>query len=469
MENQILDKLNCKKNNIICIYGPNGCGKTYEINKLLEGKFNIINLDPTEKYNIDDINNRNNIEYIFNNNLNGNIIIIDNLLQDNHNKFINELLSNVFNIPIILIFTTYNDKLNINIKNLQIEYIKYDYKDNDFYINFINKYKGQSIELSDNDVNIILNKSRKDLRQIKYILEQLPYKSLEHIENIDIDYDLGYRVDYLLNNKQFDIIETSHIASVDTYALHFNLYQNYINTDIDNNKMSEITKCFAIGDIYNKLLYEDQKWELYDDYIFNSVVYPSFILQTNSKSNLKKLESHKEISHNIRNSYRELNSCKLKHIPLTELYYIATILISYINDITIYINTFKKGKNTSKNEKVDICKKYKCEKINKLVDTIYLYEFYNIDSDRVDLSEDINTGIDKKLKNIDIKKTTRFINIFSRNLNKDLQIKLKPLIETVIKYNLLTKLKSEYKNKVIVKTEIDIEKNTVNLNNIWNF
>jgi hypothetical protein len=447
----------------ICLYGLKGTGKSYIINQILEElNYNIIDVDPGEQFNINEINIENNITSHLEKEYYKNIILIDNLVLNIHDKFLNEFLSNKFIIPIILIFTS-DKKVTLNIKTkieIEFEYILWEYP-KEFYYEYINDNINDNIKEDDtSDVELLdklIDKCYKDLRQLKYILSNSNFKLeldyIESITSIDIDYDLNYRLDFLLNSDDFNISKSLEIAAVDTYILNGGLYQNYIKAD--DVEYDKISNWFSIGDIYNKLFYEEQHWDLYDNYIMTSVVAPSYYInKKKEKMDINSFDNYKEVSYNIINSYKELNNKELEKYHVTELYYVANIINKCIKDCEDTIKKYKKGKNTSKDEKINISNLSKGEiTIKTLVELILKYDFY------------INNNIEKikedDIKDIDIKKLTRFVNIFSEKNN----IKLSPLIDYILKYNLILKLKELNGNIALPKNNVG----TVDLQDIWKF
>lgn len=444
----------------LCIYGEKGGGKSFMIKEILgELNYNIINVDPNESFKMEELNISNNITKHIGDGSSKNVILIDNLVVNLYDKFLGDFLNNDFVLPIILIFTS-NKRIIIDTKK-DFKYIAWEYPI-DFYYNYIrNKLQ---INVTVETLDKILEKTKKDLRQINLLfndrldnLDNLDNLDLDNLDNeLDIDYDLNYRIDYLINGDEFDVGKSLEISSADTYLLNGYLYQNYPKAN--DVSYSNISDCFSTGDLYSKMLYEDQYWELYNEYIVNSVVFPSYYISRKKEDlDVESFDNYKDVSYNIINSYKELNSGDLTKYDVSDLYYVSNILIQYIKRGENDIKKYKKGKNTSREEKIEISKKSQNEKsITKIVDLISSCNLY------VNNNDILTDNLDKNIKNIDIKKLTRFTNIFS-----GISIKTSPLMDFVLKYNLILALKRVTTDNCLLKVAEKIE--TVNLDDIWKF
>ena len=467
--------------------------------------------------NIDKWNNKNKKEK-------SNIVLVDNLelcdkgiegfLDTIHNKM------NI-NVPVILISNNikYKDFFTNYPKCTILEFKKPSLLELSKFVIEINKI--EKLDLSREKIKTLIEKSEFDIRQLLFLLDQwvlthsLGANSLDTLEKFDNfmntihiknrDMDLCEKMCILHDsNKKFNFEDMFILASSEPQGLSNSIYQNYIaNTTLnsgdnftkeDNRKLlndySEIMDTISYSNIIQNDIYENQNWSLYDDYIAHSSVIPSYYLKKNSKITKNNqsdlvLMPFKDISYNFINSYEEV-----KRISTINLYskclnnsdnkssrvifdsescfIITKIFINCIKNLNNYFNKNKKGKNTTKKEKLDLCNNINesdIKSLDMLVSNIYYYKLFTIDE------QDflINLSIYKEdcsnyIKKVDLSIFKRFLNIFTIDDSHKL---FKSNIEISIQYKLFKLLVENNERKMVSnKSESDV---VVELSDIWNF
>lgn len=546
-----LSEFNKSVKQILFIYGPIGSAKSVTIECLFKG-YNLIELESDNIRSSDKINdildliiNFNDITLINIDKINHknkkdkqNILLIDNIesCEKSLENFI-DLIHKKYNknIPIIIIcnnkkfcdiFTSYSNCTSLEFKKPSLlELTK--------LTNDINKQEG--LNLSKEDIKLLIDKSQFDIRQLLFILEQWAYcKSIqisseeqitfqEFIESLglkDRDLDLFEKLTYLFDNTNYDLKNLIQICSSEPQIISNCIYQNYITVYTNNKKDSFDTKEYNLSSIdnikvlenYAKLMdsislsntihneiYENQNWDLYKNYTFSSCIEPCYYIKSNSNilskyinaNNLpNSLTQFKDISYNFIKSYEEVKKiCKYNYSKFLNLKnnnnsYLITnfdscvimvnILIMCIKNLNEYFNNNKKGKNTTKKEKLFLCNNINTDPAKKsleiIVNNIYYYKLFEIDLDQfiINKSKYINDDIIKEnINQIDLRVFKRLLNIFTFDDSNKL---FKSNIEISIQYKLLQLLVNEFnkdtQSQNFVKKEI--ENVTVNLDDIWN-
>jgi DNA polymerase III delta prime subunit len=345
------------------------------------------------------------------------------------------------------------------------------------------------------------------------------------------DKDLSEKMEYLFNyNKKFDIIETFTLASSEPQTLSCSIYQNYLSLDkpvLDKQKnidllsnYSNIMDCISVSNIIHNDIYEHQNWDLYNDYIFSSTVLPSYYLKKNTKilfdENFKTPETsdthktsdihktsdadkqklyyqqftpYKDISYNFLNSYEEvkkvskvnLYSKVLKSDGLivspytilepTNCFIIVKMLINCIENLNEYFTKNKRGKNTTKKEKLDLCENITSDSVKRsldtLVDNVYHYKLFEINTDDFLINKSkykTNDDIKKDVQKVDLRVLKRFLNIFTMD---DKHKTFKSHIETSIQYKILQRLVEDCEQQDKLSHDIN-NILTEDLDKIWN-
>jgi len=155
---------------------------------------------------------------------------------------------------------------------------------------------------------------------------------------------------------------------------------------------------------------------------------------------------------------------------------IVQILINCIDKLNEYFDKNKKGKNTTKKEKIDLCnsisddynKDYK-KYFDKLISFVYEYKLFEIDIDSLDFKKYKEEQIREHCSKVDLRVLKRFLNIFTlddshKNFKSHIEISLQYKIFIII-LNYLEKQSVENKLKIHETTDAM----TKDLSEIWNF
>lgn len=487
--------------------------KTNDIMSSIVG-FNDITLNNIEKWNHSNKKNK------------PNIVLIDNieLCDKNIASFIDNIHSKYnINVPIVLICNNQKYK-NIfsSYKNCNyIEFNKPSLLELTRLISDINT--NEKLHLTKENIKTIIDKSEYDVRQIFYLLDQWkihPVNFVEFMESIDkkhADIDLTDKLIYLTDNtKSFDISDTYTLSTSEPITLSNSIFQNYCNIieyyDNKNNLESESTECIqnietcsqildsiSTSNIFYKQIVEDQFWELYDSYSINSCVLPSYYIKTykkqktetaNEKELYYRMNSFKDVSYNYLNSFNEIKSIASENIfskkfntsnqeidnsykynsynlikQESSFYFeFIQLCISQIKIINEHFDKNKKGKNTTKAEKISLCKSINGGAENALkflVENIYNYKFFEIPIDEILLNK--NKYLSKE-EHVEIKTKAKSKKISSKikideNNNSDMTITSKKPKNKKIKSTEITENKeitesSEF-NDIQIINDID--------------
>lgn len=537
---------------ILFLYGPIGCSKTVTVECLFKG-YNLINVDSDnirsiEKIseviqsivsfremtlaNIDKWNHKNRKEK-------SNVLFIDNLeLCDRGiENFIESVhVKHNIDIPIIMVCNSskYKD-LFINYKNCTfLEFKRPSLLELTKLSTEI--VTSEKLELSKDQIRIIIDKSEFDVRQLLFLLQQWSLsKNMGHqfdifIDTIQVkhtDQDLSEKLEFLFNNrKEFKMTDIFTVASSEPQALSNSIYQNYIytpnniNVNLSKeeninllNNYSKIMDSISDSNLIHSEIYENQNWNLYNDYTFHSTVVPSYYIKQNNQMFYKKyftdkdeisdgdirewndkmyeFSPFKDISYNFINSYQEVKRVSMmnmySHIynpghktlhtsnilrEPESCFTIVKILVHCMEELNEYFSKNKKGKNTSKKEKLDLCdnisKGSAKISLDVLVNNIYDYKLFEIDTDDFLINKSKYTDDEKIKQNvqkIDLRVFKRFLNIFTMD---DKHKTFKSHIETSLQYKILQRLVNEYKEEP-AKLSHDINNIlTEDLDKIWN-
>jgi DNA polymerase III delta prime subunit len=298
---------------------------------------------------------------------------------------------------------------------------------------------------------------------------------------------------------------------------------------------SRIMDSLSDSNLIHNEIYENQNWCLYNDYTINSSVIPSYhikeknkilfenflrnkndkeddkeddkgdemdIDQTPSEGTLSENElrewknklydfsQYKDISYNFLNSYQEVKritsanmfsrvlnpSSNAKHSHTISdpfsCFTMVKIFIRCIDDLNEYFNKNKRGKNTTKKEKLELCENISSGpakiSLDILVNNIYEYKLFEIDTDDFLINRSKykdNAVLKENVNKVDIRVFKRLLNIFTMD---DKHKTFKSHIETSVQYKILQRLVNEYDDEP-TKISFNIENIlTEDLNKIWN-
>lgn len=515
-------KNNLDVKRILFIHGPIGSSKTVTVECLFKS-YNLIDVDVNSLSpellqcivgfnemtlsNVDKWNLKTNKEK-------SNIVLVDNLeLCDKNIEIFIDLIhkKHNINVPVILISnnTKYKDVFANNNNCTFVEFKKPSLLELTKFVIDINKPEG--LNLTRENIRLLVNKSEFDIRQLLFLIDQwiltqkTCYTFSDFINSISVknkDLDLSEKM-YILFNKdnQYNFQDYFVLASSDPQGLSNSIYQNYItnstlpSNDTSNSKnlnllqnYSNIMDSISYSNIVQNEIYENQQWTLYDDYICNSTVVPGYYMKEISqigKANEYNLmlTPFKDISYNFINSYEEvkrITNCNLyskslqthdnkKNLAIfnsSSCFIIVQIFINCIEKLNKYFDKNKRGKNTTKQEKLDLCNNMNKDDIkwlDILVSNIYYYKLFTINEQ--DFILNINKyKNDNYIQKVDLSIFKRFLNIFTMDDSHKI---FKSNVEMSIQYKLLKVLiEDNSKEKVVIKQKT--ENMVMELSDIWN-
>jgi hypothetical protein len=265
------------------------------------------------------------------------------------------------------------------------------------------------------------------------------------------------------------------------------IFQNYVesidaasqNGTYDTNEMSndmiKISDCITFGDNLNYSIFTSQNWDLYNAYTDVSCLHPLYYIRkyTRNATNIHTFKPFKEVSCNYMNSYRELKD----HIKsplfndIETFNMIVHLLCQYIAKLNGYFDQHKKGKNTSKQEKLNLYQNMVdpmyIEHVDKLSNIVFDYKLYTVLDEHKITSDD---NIIKNIEYIDIKILKRCINIIKIDDSVKLNKFIKPPTENVIKIKLYEKIKNLHKERKMNAHKLiryDVENLEVELDSLF--
>jgi DNA polymerase III delta prime subunit len=497
---------------ILFFAGPTGCGKTTTLNLLFKG-FNINDIDATEirsseriieltstipgfsdltLSNIEKWNHKSKKDF-------QNIIVVDNieLCEKNILTFVDVILHKKnINVPVILIGN------NVKYKEMfekfhctTIEFKKPSLLELTKLINEINQK--EQLNLTKNNTKSVVEKSEYDVRQLFHILEQWKATQtdfdtfIDTIQRKQIDIDLLTKMRRVTDNTPFETNDMFNLCASEPLGISNGIFQNYPSALSKNENILDaavnITGNLSIANLFHNHIFEDQCWELYDSFTMSSCVLPSYTIKSNNLYVPKvdhTIVPYKDVSYNYINSFEEVkDNCKQLAVPSDTFtsngifnakpyfcYSLAKMIIIQLETLNKYFEQTKKGKNTSKQEKIDICKGIQngstLTALEGVVDKIYSYKLFEVDKLNQNAYQ-TDEEQQKHLSKIDIRMLKRFVNIFTFHDTTKL---IKPHVEVALKYKLLQKLISEtkiYESQIGQVAARDVADLTEDLGNIW--
>lgn len=419
------------------------------------------------------------------------------------------------NIPVILICNNskYQEIFSNNDNCTFLEFKKPSLLEMNKLSTDINK--NEKLNLTKDNIKQMIDKSQWDLRQLLFILEQWSLINsvddkrdhntkfdlfLESLDFKQTDSDLTDKLANIFDkNINFDIKNIYLLASSEPQTLSCGIYQNYIGNDKNVQKDAKsscetfdnfvkIIDTISLSNILNAEIYESQTWELYNDYTYFSTVIPSYYVKQNKHIDNSCLVPFKDVSYNFMNSYEEVKKICKQNICSTKLnpslrtsqlflssdncYLVVPMLIECIKCINEYFDKNKKGKNTTKKEKLDLCDTisghYKIA-LDKLILIIYEYKLYEIDIDDFLINKEIyKQDIKSNISKIDLRVFKRILNIFTMDDSHKL---FKSHVETSIQYKILEMMIEEIKQdqQSVVNNIYSVDKLTQDISEVWGF
>lgn len=424
------------------IVGSCGVGKTTIINTYYK-KYKIITINDIN--NIDNIINLNNNSCQMLYNKEQYLVVIDNVEKINDLNYVHEFLKQYNLIEKFKIIIVISIKRNKQIlKNL--ENIIYINKISDIeirnYILKFNKFNNENMEK-------IINKIDSNLHKLEFILN-FSKTELDNFINDNENIEELSTEDILIDifdnntNKINKNIENNIRAEPQLYLN--NIYTNLLNLDnIDD--ISIIFDIIIENDSIGQKIYSNNYWEMYDMYAYTSPIQCCKKILNMKKTIKHNIQKWNDISYNFKKSKQDMeliiykNNIKeqtlYKNIlkERDELYTLMYIIKKKSLSIIEYVKKNKKGKNISKDQKIELFKDIKINKKNdfdELINYLYNYGLYNIkDNEKIDIL------------------ITRIQNYLDINKNQKNIITINN--EFIIIYGILEKLQ---KNKTIIENDI---------------
>jgi hypothetical protein len=393
--------------------------------------------------------------------------------------------------------------------------------------------QNEKLNLSKDNLKIIIERAESDIRQLIFLLEQLQLKLRGNntIENINLetffnsiqtkmtDIDLSNKLEYLMNPKKtFDLEYSFNLSCSEPQIISSGIYQNYLHHTTSLDECINIIDDLSHSSNINHHIFDRQLWDLYDNYTMHSCVLPSFYMKTqnqmivddsntntdtntntNTNTNIPfNIQPYKDISYNFLNSYQEVKRihqdnflCFNKKIynkdafkkPVFKYntildpdtcFHLANMFISSIEIVNKYFDANKRGKNTTKKEKFDLCDniagKQEESNLNYIINLIYSYKLFETDLDWIILhkkSLEENDNLKNNVNKVDLRVFKRLLNIFTIGDNQKI---LKSHTENAIQYKILQNIISELsETSGFTLKENYIESITVELDQIWKF
>ena len=525
-----IESLNKKKKSvkkILLLHGAVGSGKSVTIDCIFKN-YNIMDIDSDTIRSVDKIRemmqtivsfDMDTMTNFLEKNKKGkhNILFVDNI--ELCEKLIETFVDSVHNkydidIPIVLICNNlrYQEMFKTHDDCTTIEFPTPSFDELMRLSDEINKK--EKLNLPKENLKQIVAKSQYDIRQLLFLLEQWSIVNCikdnrQHnikfnlfMESLDLkqtDIDLSDKMDYIFDkNSEFDIQNMFLLASSEPQTLSNSIYQNYVgpyNTnEIDKVAVTQnylkIIDTLSLSNTLNSEIYENQNWELYNDYVFMSTVVPSYYTKQNKQIDNSCIVPFKDISYNFMNSYEEVkkickqNLCSIKMNPEINVstsflspdtcYMIVPMVITCIKHLNEYFEKNKRGKNTTKREKLNLCDnidgEYKLA-LDKLTSVVYDYKLFEIDIDDFLINKEAYKEDTKDNINlVDLRVFKRILNIFTMDDSHKL---FKSHIETSIQYNVLKRLLDTLTytpdTDKILKNIYSVEHLTQDINDIWGF
>lgn len=539
------DLYDCNKHvsNVLFLHGPHGCGKS-ETTSLLLKSMNVIEIDPNEIrseervveicMNIPSYGSETLIHNLTKSNKKENvdtkrkysIVLVDNIeLCERNISILVETLHNKFNtnIPVILISNCQKIKDSFDSRHYEnchfIDFPKPSLLELTKLCNDINA--AENLKLNKEHIKCVIEKSLYDTRQLLFILQQWKFSTttfesfIKNIESKHEDLDIIQKIKYLCDgNIDYDLEDTLNLSGSEPYTISNMIYQNYpdILSCPDVIKSLEtavhITDSISYSNCLHSYIFSEQRWDLYDAYVINSCVQPSYHIKqyhkiASTQSEVLPVCYHskpfKDVSNNNSNSWEDIKkitclnmyskkfnpsgitSNLFAHLDFLTCTSIAKSIYSNITLVSDYFDKNKKGKNTSKNEKILLCNSLSETNLNAtflhIVKFVYTYKFFEVDIDNIYLdwksylepNESViaATKIIDNINKLEIKLFKRFLNIF---LVAVAGSKLKSHVEMSIKYKVFEMLINDIKNyNTTMIVQRDVDSLIENLENIWKF
>jgi replication factor C subunit 1 len=440
MSEWIEDFKNKKKDTKISLFisGPPGIGKTTIAHiLLLKYNYEIIEYNASDvrsqkavKENLNRVMNSSNISIMKNNERKNIAIIMDevdgmssgdrggvaelvSIINPNKGKKKTDKIQLLYNNPIICISNNNIDKKLSELRqnSFEIIFLKPSYDDLQYFCNKI--IEEEKIKISEESIEKIIHYSQSDFRRVAYLLQDLSIiipdlnitdetisQQLESFSEKKIDINL-FKATEKLFEKYYSIQDTISFYECDrslvSMMVHENIIYNLTKPEIKQhlNIIYDIYHYFSIGDIIDKIIYNNQTWYLQDLNGILKCSLPSLIFNTIFNNN-KKLKPILFTSILSKSAIQFSNFKNIIHIK--NKFNMNKKYLFYIN--TIILETIFKEKNQN-------------------LKTLELLKYYNIDIitiDKIVKLSKINKNIIDYQKLFTNKNKNKIIKLL--NLNK---------------------------------------------------
>ena len=410
---------------ILLIDGPVGCGKSKTIEILLKN-YNVFSIDPcdvrsSEKVSelLDGIPGFRDLTLVNISKMNDNhtdtkfhkrnILLVDNieLCEKTIINFIESIhTKRRIAIPVILITNVQKYKdLFSDYDNLT--FLRFGKVSDDELTDLIKTIaKREGYTLINPNIKRLISMSDGDIRQIYHLLEGFKYSKLSFTEYIDatqikhVDTDLTDKLRYVFDKtRPYDFEEIIQVTSSEPLGISGGIFQNYLssNPEMEIDTVYTIADTISDSNLIQNAIYEDQAWELYENYCANACVIPTYYIKSSettptTTTNLTDIVPFKDYSYNFVNSFADIQKLSFSEnyhgsntvLGLTsnkmDCFHISSIFLTQLTYVSDYFDGQKRGKNTSKKEKLDICDRITDTRIKQtllsIVDRIYYYNLY---------------------------------------------------------------------------------------------
>jgi hypothetical protein len=347
----------------------------------------------------------------------------------------------------------------------------------------------ESLKLSKDQIYSIIEKSQRDIRQVFHLLEQWSLHTgsfdnfMKYLPVKHVDIDLADKVKYLMDNrKEYEIDDSFVLSSSEPLTISCGLYQNYLSNMENIDNAANVIDSISQSNVTHDFIFNQQCWDVFDAYTIEGCVIPSYHIKQDRKDNDTPLvvNQFKDICYNFANSFNEIKYIttnrnifsrlnrqlqQVNNWDLNTCFAIANIMVQSITTLTKFFESNKRGKNTTKQEKIDLCISIEqgndtatLEALNKVLDVVYSYHLFEIDIDEVIINHKRyaqDEYVRQMATNIDLRLTKRFINIFTLSETNKL---VKSHVELALKYKLLQKILKDvetYTSKITCQKNMD--------------
>lgn len=501
---------------VLYIHGPVGCGKTTMINVLFK-QYNMQHIDADAIRSADNYASivqtltafeASTLEHVFGGSKNGsvkrNIVVIDTveLCERNVRGFIDAVhKKSRLDVPVVVLGTNpsledalgegYGERFTaVGLQRpspLELSNLVYD----------INKAEGWG--LTQSHIKDIVRKSAGDARQILFVLGHLSLRRegalanfsdfLDSLQTIETDIDLQQRLLHVFDRSvPYQFNEILMMCAPDSTAVGYGVFQNYPELCDDCETATSIAEWASVGNVFSSKVFNEQVWELADYIPVCSSVAPSYSIKSASQlfegrptghELMHSLRSYKDMSYNYINSLEELKRLVRSHIEASrtslltppadlfalnnhDLVLVVSPLKTQVAILNQYFEARKRGKNVSKQEKMQLCQSIPGSDtrvqsaLEWIVNVVFSYRLFEIQYGDVTLLKEKFDPAD-----VDLRIVKRLINVFSL---EDTSKLFKPATDLCVKYHVLQRVLQALKPQ----PKSTVEQRIVDLAEIWN-